>query len=1182
MRKVATIGTAFVALALAVAFSAASCAQTPTNTPIRTFEGAQRMAVVCLDVSDPTTGAVPVPEDNCAPVATGVDGINLPNHLIAAVTQTTRGELAIVDLTAGYVVDEDLSTPGVNFIPVGTNPTDVAIPPDGLWTYVASATSNKPALYALDSTRLLGDSTAVKSTPLQLTDLLACELPQPALALAIAATPAAAGVDAGAGGAGADAGAGDAGVDGGASDAGSGGGVDAGTTGPTTYSIMVLLDATQGGSPARLVAVDPTPFITSKVTHQPAPGSLSPCTILGSVTLSSTVPGTWFPGPAWPDGVPYVDGGVDLTGQLPPLGPSSICSTSGDGGADAGSPEAGVTTAPPGAEPDDGGVDDAATPEAGVAQDAAPIGATEAGTGTTTPFDAEPPEADDAGISGVMVGDGGFALSLAPLSSPRPASMVMRDDLHLLYVADSSIPVVHVIDVSDPTAPRELAPLVATSLATPGRQVQVGTIALSPPTRDYKRYLYAVDQPGSTVMVFDVTDPVNSPHVPLQRPHAELNPFQPIDRLTFSSQVATMSFVVHDWPVQTPNGPSPSQSAYPGLLCNPNPNAHPNPTIFNDLGAYYRVDQAGLVQANATVENFPGRLRGVFAFVTLSNGTVEVVDVDDWDAPCRRPDPMIFGEQTNSLDVPEPPPDGGVVGPDLDPYHAPQIVLPQVSSLNESPAVTLEQFFPVSQPHRIRSSVLERNDPSTGEHIPTLTQTPLLSDVNGTPVGTSGQAGETEPLLLPTELTPGFRDPTTVQNPTETNPADRNYLADAGVVPNPSKSPPAGVRLSFEDPTLQTNQDWTVTYEGVLPSSAGIVADITPLTSGFNQLVFTTTGANLCGLGIEDWGIGQARANAALAEMTALSTTTSLPAPSATEKTLPTWTTDYVEITDDILPEGDPYWSLPNACWDIPDFPPMTTPNGRYSFCQGQYGAPGSNPDLNTNRDLPILEAHNDHLEVGRFGHAGQIPRTQGSTVDSGSSRNEGPLKSIQCCFHSQAAFKVRTGGEWVAIGQQSVGLLHHVQTAPPSSDASQDRRCVLSCDPKDALLNARSFDVPWGTPAPMTGTCAPPSVMPAIGRNDLLAMRNPMFSYVTWGGCGPITVDGDHTLTARDLAWHFSVSGGFSPLTLSLAGTTGTPVSPQSMFFIGSLGQLAVVDGSQQGLIIIDLDTVTLVANYF
>jgi hypothetical protein len=1175
MRKLPTMSLALAALAVAAAASGSSCSQTPTNVPIRTFEGAQRAAVVCLqvlNVPDPTHGAIPVTQDNCAPVAAGVVPQTLPYHLVAAVTQTTRGELAIVDLTGGFVVDEDPSTPGNNFIPVGTNPTDVAIPPDGLFTYVASASATKPAIYAIDSRRLLGNSLAAgtpQTPPLQLTDLAACSLPQPPLALAIANLPPGSGTD--------------------------GGGVQ-----ESAYGLVALL-GTEGSFPARVVTIDP-----SSLTNQSAAehGSLPACTITGGVTLSGELPASWQPGPSWPDGVPYVDGGVDLDGQVPSLGPPGTCSppvapTVDAGGAVASEAGAGVPDAAGGvatsdaAGPEDGGPDDAAledggtvaaTEDAGVAQP----GVVDAGSMLAMAADAGAPDA-------------GFELAVAPLSAPNPSSMVMRDDLQLLYVADQSLPLIHVIDLSDLNAPKEIEPLLATSVSLPARPVRVGGLALSPPTRDYKRYLYAIDEAAGSLMVYDVTDGATSPHVPLQRPNPELDPFAPPDRLTFSAPVATMAFVQHDWPLQVPTGlnvPANTSLAYTGLLCNPNPQAHPGSTTFNDLGAFYRVDQAGVIQANGTVENFPDRLRGVFAFATLSNGTVVTIDVDDWDAPCRRPDPMEFGQITGSLDVPEPDagagPDGGA---DLDPYHVPlayQVGTMPVNSLMESPAVTLEPFFPVSAPHRIRSGVLVRNDPTSGVHIPNLVGTPQLTDVNGTPVATSGRAGVANPLLLPTTLQPGFTDPTTVQNPTEPNPAARiTFTADGGTFPDPATSPTPGVRLSFEDPTVTQNQDWTVTYEGVLPSSNGIFANIAPAQpDDYTTLTFTTTGANLCGLGIEDWGIGQLRAEQALRDMKAAN----LPVSQA-ENTLPQWTTDYVEITSDILQQGDAYWSLPQACWDIPDTDLADGGTGhvsiadqRYDICQATFGAPGSNPDLNVTRDAPILEAYTDHLQVGRFGHfTNQLETTSNRSVDPGSANNPTFLKLMTCCFNKQASFKVRAGGEWVAVGQQGLGLLNHVKAADPPGN----NRCVLSCDPNDSLLNARSFDVPWAAPStnpstncvfmPPPGTNATTAGFPSVYRDDPLAMRNPMFSYVTWAGCGtPMAGSGDHTLTARDLTWKFSVTGGFSPLTIALGGTTGVSVNPQSMLFIPSIGQLAVVDGAEQGLVLIDLNTVAFSTNYF
>ena len=53
--------------------------------------------------------------------------------------------------------------------------------------------------------------------------------------------------------------------------------------------------------------------------------------------------------------------------------------------------------------------------------------------------------------------------------------------------------------------------------------------------------------------------------------------------------------------------------------------------------------------------------------------------------------------------------------------------------------------------------------------------------------------------------------------------------------------------------------------------------------------------------------------------------------------------------------------------------------------------------------------------------------------------------------------------------------------------------------------------------------------------------------------------------------------------LTISLTQGTNVPVSPQSMLFIPPLGQLAVVDGQLQGLVLIDLNTLTFAhAPYF
>jgi hypothetical protein len=95
--------------------------------------------------------------------------------------------------------------------------------------------------------------------------------------------------------------------------------------------------------------------------------------------------------------------------------------------------------------------------------------------------------------------------------------------------------------------------------------------------------------------------------------------------------------------------------------------------------------------------------------------------------------------------------------------------------------------------------------------------------------------------------------------------------------------------------------------------------------------------------------------------------------------------------------------------------------------------------------------------------------------------------------------------------------------------------------------------------------------------------MHNPYFSYVTWMGCGVPATRFDHTLTPRGYTWKVQVRGGFSPLVMSITGGTLASISPQSMLYIQPLGQLAVVDGESQGLVLIDLSSLQFAhAPYF
>ncbi len=1055
------------AVVLGAMAGTASCAQSAANVPVRTFERAQRVDVVCMRVfaPDPQNPALqipikaePQPQAKCAPVPAGVDGSSLAYHLYALVTQTARGEVAAVDLTAGYVIDGDRSTPGINFIPVGALPTDVAVAPDAQLAFVAAAEVNKPAIYAIASRNILGDSQVSQGLaagdappPPTLPALPVCQLDQAPGAMVVVphvdtTDPAA----------------------------------------PPTYEIAVVLPGDGARRKARVVTIDPAPFVrgaglgtSDGATY--APGALSKCVFTSDTTLADTLPPAPTAVAAWGDGIRY-------EGAAPEAPPSpALCS---------------------GPPPVDAGVPDSGAGEGGAPVDGGP------------PLDAGAPAdagADaDAGPGPLDFGPGNHA----------HATAAARDGT-TLYVADDGLPLIHVLDLSKRGQPRELPPLVATSALDTLRKVSVGDIAVSPTTSDYKKYLYAVDKQEGSVMVFDVSDLPTTARGPLRSPHPEVNPFQPPDRIRFNAPVATVSFVRHDFPL-THVCDNPVTSARGGLFCNPNPKADPN---AGDQGAgiCYRAD----IATSDVPMLGPTRLRGIFAFVTLSNGTMVSIDVDDWDAPCRRPDPMDADNPPNAIAPPEPKPLAG--GPtDIDPYHVPSAF----SAGDTSAKVSQEFFFPVSAPNRPRSSFFLRSDNTTGIHAPQLNGLPQLFSQN-TALTTVGASGRVNPVLLPTART--LADPSLFRTGVAPNPDPK---PEPGTVPGGANALP-GVRFSWEDPQVHIDQDWTVTYEGALPALDGnSLATAMETQDDYKTLFLPNASALFCRKGIEDSRIGAARAAALASEMQ----TRGLTPPPQLASTL----TDYVQITDEILDASDPYWGENgNTCWS--GSLENASPQQRHDACTSQFGAAA---DQSPWRDFPVLEAYDDHLVVGRYAYPGAVLANARQVVGRDPSNVE-TLKRARCCFHHQVRFQVRAGGVWLTVGS-AVGMLNRVKTDAGGA-------CVLSCDPREALLSSRAPAVP-SPKANATGATAP-------DRNSVLALRNPAFSFVVWNG---VDDKGAGLFPVRDLQWKFTTRGQFAPLVINIASSTSA-VSPQSMHFIDSLGQLALVDGASQGLVLIDLNAVGL-----
>jgi hypothetical protein len=175
----------------------------------------------------------------------------------------------------------------------------------------------------------------------------------------------------------------------------------------------------------------------------------------------------------------------------------------------------------------------------------------------------------------------------------------------------------------------EQAPLLPTSLDIPSRVVFVKKVAAAQDlTPDFKRYLYATDEQDASAMVFDI-GPNSTTRRPLQRAHPEYNPFQPRDRVKFAAPPADILVVERDVPFIDPvSGVAPG-----GMACNPDPNAVTCTSNGNncDLGTGYRTS------SDYTMGAAPAKLRGEFAYAALSNGKLAVIDIADFDSPCRAP-----------------------------------------------------------------------------------------------------------------------------------------------------------------------------------------------------------------------------------------------------------------------------------------------------------------------------------------------------------------------------------------------------------------------------------------------------------------------------------------------------------------------------------------------------------------
>jgi hypothetical protein len=818
-------GAIVLGLLLAVVLPYAGCSQQAQTVPVRSLERSGRASFVCLYSNNVQSPGVQL--DTCfspaSPFAIG-DYFSGP-HVLALVTQTTRGEVAVIDVTAQSVLDADPSTPGYNFLPLGALPTDIVSTPGGNASFVASGDPLRPGIFAIPSASLPGHANA-RGRKATLASWPACSLPFVPTELTIVAD----------------------------STGSHPGRCDANVPATAPTPGFDLSNETALFGRLKIVATLPENSSIVVIDAQEllarAPGTFDPCPIEGDhpIKLQAVLPGA-----------------PDL-----------------DAGSDGGAPEAASSEASADAATADDAAVDGSTEDAGGASDGAVADAV-----------AEP-DVDPKTCSGRITA------SPPPSVTPHPAEMALADDGRL-FISDDQASVIHVLDATDPCAITERDPLLPYSAVDPTRAVVTSAVAVSPLTTDMKRFVYAVDaRGGGNVMVFDVS-PGTTTRRPLLRPDVLVNPFEPLDRLSFSSAVQGLVFATRE----LPRAPTGSAVLPRAIKCDPsvtdpnNPAFAYRPTDFTTDGAH------------------PRKLRGTFGFAALSDGRIAVVDVEDYDQACRRPatsDDSVLGC---------PMPGTGTVK------------VPLASASGEASCNIVER-------HRIRSNVFFANAANAGRHAPAMQTQPALYDKTGTLLSTDPLRMESRqrPRMLGPALVHTKPDGSVQPMSADTRAVLASITAGSGIPEDPSdpdlnsdpaKSQRNWAAFDLREPRAHFDQTWFATYEGVLPPFVG--------RRGRFQCAIDKPasecegGTNPSGYVLFDSSVGfcdQGAQGVALAEAQGMSP------PSG----------DIVQVMETLPDPADPYWTtVEGVC--------------SHSKCESVYGTPD---DPRDGRDFPIDTAYEDRL----------------------------------------------------------------------------------------------------------------------------------------------------------------------------------------------------------------------------
>jgi hypothetical protein len=706
--------------------------------------------------------------------------------------------------------------------------------------------------------------------------------------------------------------------------------------------------------------------------------------------------------------------------------------------------------------------------------------------------------------------------------SPRPANMDDRDGW--LLVADENAPVVHVFG-TEPCSLSEGPPLVLTSFAEPQRVVTSKKVAISPRTASGGQFAYVVDERGgafSSIAVFDLT-PGQISRTPLMRPYSADMLQEPPDRITFGAPVKDVAFAYLDRPGVDPT----SQIGVGRIACDPDPAVGDS-----EGGGIYRP--ASDFESGAQ----PAVMRGLFGYALLSSGSLAMIDVEDLDAPCRRP------IKANSSTVAD------LHGCQGDPAEIPYFT--QDRSLGGDPTVTDELSCNIVLPHRVRSDMLmfasdtvQKSDP------PSLSAFGRLSLFGrGLPTSRLLAEGRRHPIVLGVD----FEAPPGQEAPAEVYVGSTVYSRQSSeneLVIDPNRAEQSSIVLPYAQPrAYPTTEVVSITYEGDFAGvhATGLLAPAKDGDPARRRLLDPK--AAFCGLGVQDRRVTAevARERFELGE-------------GATERFVSRHT-DYLQVTGALLGENDSYWTDPDGG--------QSCGAGRgFLACDVVFGQV-SGRDLPPARDFRVLEAYQGELLI----------ESRDATGDAA----EEIFDLLSCCFPGPLTYRVRAGHQWVVRGETS-GYAHPIIATeavdPETGEVSYP--CTRDCHPIAAHRQGRVFEVtsvaceqtdPADDEACGVGprtdedvVCGYDSskgqVAPGGAASECI-FDAPNRRFVIYRGLDP---------SEREMVFGFEVAGGFRPKGLVLTTVTNTNVLlPVSMTVAGEATVLGVVDSQDRGLIMVDL----------